>query len=245
MSSEKNILWLASILILVLVAVAFSPSLAEVASEEDTSAVADHMHEHLTRISMVKSAIIAGKLEDVREPATWLAEHETVADLPKEFEYYVTQMRSHARQVIEAQDLAAAAGAVSNIAKTCGNCHLANHVFLEFGYDDKPREGLDDIVSHMQRHQWAADRLWEGLIGPSDSAWNRGTDMLIDAPLRPSHVTATAAHNGEIKKIVRRIHALGGIGTETKTPDARSELYAEILGLCASCHALLNGGPAN
>jgi hypothetical protein len=245
MNSEKNILWQALILVLSILTAAYSPSLAQVASEEDTSAVADHMHEHLTRIGMVKSAIIAGKLEDVREPATWLAEHETAAGLPTEFESYVMQMRSYARQVIEAQDLAAAAESVSNMAKTCGNCHLVNHVILEFGYDDKPRESLDDIVTHMQRHQWAADRLWEGLIGPSDTAWNRGTDMLIDAPLRPSDVTATAAHNGEISKIVRRIHALGGIGTETKTPDARSALYAEILGLCASCHTLLNDGPAN
>ncbi len=245
MSSEKNISWLALILIVSFVAVAFGPSLAQVASEEDTSAVADHMHEHLTRITMIKSAIIAGKLEDVREPATWLADHETVAGLPTEFEPYVTQMRSYARQVIEAPDLDSAAESVSNMAITCGNCHLVNHVFLEFGYDDRPSEGLDDIVTHMQRHQWAADRLWEGLIGPSDAAWNRGTDMLIDAPLRPTDVTAAAASNGEISKIVRRIHAVGGLGTETKTPDARSELYAEILGLCASCHTLLDRGPAN
>jgi cytochrome c553 len=153
-------------------------------------------------------------------------------------------MRSYARQVIEAQDLASAAESVSNMAKTCSNCHLVNDIFLEFGYDNRPRAYLDDVVTHMQRHQWAVDRLWEGLIGPSDDAWNRGTDMLIDAPLRPSDVTEATAHNGELGKIVRRIHALGGIGTVTKSPDARSALYAEILGLCASCHTLLDRGPA-
>jgi hypothetical protein len=131
------------------------------------------------------------------------------------------------------------------MAKTCGNCHLVNDVRLAFGYDRRPREDLDDVVTHMQRHQWAADRLWEGLIGPSDAAWNRGTDMLMDAPLRPTEVANATALNGNLSKIVRRIHALGGIGTETRTPDARSELYAEILGLCASCHTLLGGGPAN
>ncbi len=242
---KKNILWLALILILALVAVAFRPSLAQVVSEEDRSAVADHMHEHLTRISTIKSAIVAGKLEEVREPATWLADHETAAGLPAEFESYVIQMRSYARHVIEAQDLASAAESVSNMAKTCGNCHLVNVVNLEFGYDRKPREDLEDVVTHMQRHQWATDRLWEGLIGPSDTAWNRGTDMLIDAPLLPSDVTTATDDVAEIGKLARRIHALGGIGTETKTPDARSDLYAEVLGLCASCHTLLGRGPAN
>jgi cytochrome c553 len=245
MSSEKNIFWPALILILALVAVAFRPTLAQVLSEEDRSAVADHMHEHLTRIGTIKSAIIAGNLGEVREPATWLAEHETAAGLPAEFEYYVRQMRSHAHHVIEASNLTAAAESVSEMAKTCGNCHLVNDVNLEFGYDRKPREDVEDVVTHMQRHQWATDRLWEGLIGPSDTAWNRGTDMLIDAPLLPSDVTTTTDNVAEIGNIARRIHALGGIGTETKTPDARSELYAEVLGLCSSCHTLLSRGPAN
>lgn len=245
MNSEKNISWLALILIVSFVAVAFRPSLAQVESGEDRSAVAEHMHEHLTRITAIKSAIIAGKLEDVREPATWLADHETAVGLPKDFESYIVKMKRYANQVIEAQDLTFAAVSVSNMAKTCGNCHLVNDVRLAFGYDRRPREDLSDVITHMQRHQWAADRLWEGLIGPSDAAWNRGTDMLLDAPLRPEDVADAPAINGKLSKIVRRIHALGGIGTETRTPDARSELYAEILGLCASCHTLLGSGPAN
>jgi hypothetical protein len=245
MNSEKNILWLALILILALLAIAFGPSAAQVVYEEDRSAVAHHMHEHLTRISTIKSAIIAGKLENSREAASWLADHETAADLRAEFEPYIILMRSHARYVIEAEDLTSAAESVSEMAKTCGNCHLVNDVNLQFGYDRRSREDLEDVIAHMQRHQWATDRLWEGLIGPSDAAWNRGADMLIDAPLLPSDVTSATDNVAEIARIARRIHALGGIGTETKTPDARSELYAELLGLCASCHTLLGHGPAN
>jgi cytochrome c553 len=147
--------------------------------------------------------------------------------------------------VIEAQDLGSAAESVSKIAESCGNCHLATNVNLAFGYDRKPREDLEDVVTHMQRHQWATDRMWEGLIGPSDSAWNRGTDMLIDAPLPPSDVTTATDNVVQINNIARRIHALGGIGTETTTADARSGLYAEVLGLCGSCHTLLGRGPAN
>jgi hypothetical protein len=238
-------LWLALILVLTLAAIAFRPSLAQEISDDDDRTVADHMHEHLTRIGTIKAAIVAGQLAGVREPATWLADHETVAGLPPDFESYVAQMRSYARHVIEAEDLVSAAESVSKMAKTCGNCHLVNAVELEFGYDSAPREDIEDVVTHMQRHQWAADRLWEGLIGPSDVAWSRGADMLIDVPLASDDVTTTTEHHAEISKIARRIHALGGIGTETVTPDARSDLYGEVLGLCAKCHVLLGRGPAN
>jgi cytochrome c553 len=244
MSSEKHLLWPALILVVALVATTHRPTLAQVANDEDNSTIADHMHEHLTRIGMIKFAIVAGNLPDVVEPASWLADHETAAGLPKEFESYVIQMKDYARRVIEAQNLISAAESVSNMAKTCGNCHLVNEVNLEFGFDRMPRMDVEDVVTHMQRHQWATDRLWEGLIGPSDTAWNRGTDMLLDAPLLPSDVTRATANTEEIAEIAHRIHALGGIGTETKTPDARSELYAELLGLCARCHKLVGNGPA-
>ena len=245
MSSDKYFSWLALMLVVTLVTPTHRSTLAQVVSDEDKSTIADHMHEHLTRIGMIKYAIVAGNLQDVVEPASWLADHETAAGLPKEFESYVVQMKDYARRVIEAQNINSAAESVSKMAKTCGNCHLVNEVNLEFGYDQMPRRDVEDVVTHMQRHQWATDRLWEGLIGPSDTAWNRGTDMLIDAPLLPSDVTTSTDDVAEINNIVRRIHALGGIGTETKTPDARSELYAEILGLCARCPTLLGRGPAN
>ena len=112
-----------------------------------------------------------GKLDDIREPAIWLADHEAVAGLPENFEPYVGLMRQYAREINNASDLKSAAISVSGMAKTCSNCHLVNEIEIEFGYDQEPAQ-WSDTVSHMQRHQWAADRLWEGLIGPSDTAWN-------------------------------------------------------------------------
>ena len=207
--------------------------------------VASHMHEHLDRIATIKDAIVAGQLDEVQEPATWLAEHEPVAGLAPHFEPYVELMKVYARQVVSTDQLNAAAESVSNMAKNCGNCHLVNEVNLEFAFDQQSPGNGSDVVEHMRRHQWAADRMWEGLIGPSDIAWSSGTDMLLDAPLTASDVTTSTSNVAEISRIAHRIHALGGIGTQTLTPDARSELFGEVLGLCASCHVLLNRGPAN
>lgn len=236
---------LAILPILALVAAGPRAAPAQAESDEQATTVADHMHAQLTVLTTIKSAIIAGRLEDAREHATWLADHETVAGLPENFEPFLAKMRTYARHVIEAKELLSAAESVSKMAQTCGACHLANGVHLEFGYDQLPRQDIEDVVTHMQRHQWATDRLWEGLIGPSDRAWNRGVDMLIDVPLVADDVTTTSAHFHEIGEIASRIHALGGMGSETVTADARTELYGEVLGLCASCHILLNRGPAN
>ena len=211
----------------------------------DVSDVATHMHEHLSKITEIKTQIIMGDLAGVDEPATWLAEHESVTGLPDSFAPYVELMRNYAHQVVAAEDLDSAAVAVSDMARTCGNCHLVNEISVGFDDDRMPAD-WSDITTHMQRHQWAADRLWEGLIGPSDLAWNQGTDMLVDVPLRPTDMvdewTATADFVA-IDEIARRVHLLGGRGTNTRTPDARGKLYGEMLGLCADCHSMLKRGP--
>jgi hypothetical protein len=241
----KTLFWLVSITTLTLIVLTARELLAQEAVAEGESDVATHMHEHLDRITTIKSLIIMGDLDGVREPAIWLADHEAVSGLPENFEPYVGLMRQYAREVNNATDLKSAAMSVSSMARTCSNCHLVNEIEIEFGYDQEPGQ-WSDTISHMQRHQWAADRLWEGLIGPSDTAWNRGTDMLIDVPLHPDNVMnedSADVDTEAIDQLARRIHLLGGQGTNMKTPSARSELYGELLGLCADCHTRLGRGP--
>lgn len=241
----KTSSWLASILVFTLFAIVPGQLRSQEIAAGDSSEIAHHMHEHLTRITTIKSFIIEGNLDGVREPASWLAEHKTVSGLPAHFESYVEMMRGYAREVVAAPDLKSAAMSVSSMARTCGNCHLVNHVDLEVGYDPVPADGASTI-SHMKRHQWAADRLWEGLIGPSDTAWGRGADILVDVPLSPAEVTdetTAGVDPAALRKIAHRVHALGGQGISMRTPDARSALYGELLGLCADCHTRLSRGP--
>ncbi len=214
---------------------------------DDRTEVADHMHEHLARITTIKANVIMGNLDGVRAPAAWLADHDAVVGLPANFEPYVDLMRGFAREVLNASDLNSAGKSVSKMARTCGDCHVVNHVQLEFGYDQMPAEWADTI-SHMQRHQWAADRLWEGLIGPSDVAWSRGTAMLVDVPLLSDKVmdeTTDGVDSGVFNEIAGRLHLLGGQGSNARSLNARSELYGEILGLCADCHTMLGRGPGH
>lgn len=241
----KTLSWLASILVFTLFAIVPGQLRSQEIATGDSSEIAHHMHEHRTRITTIRSFIIKGNLDGVREPASWLAEHETVSGLPAHFESYVEMMRSYAREIVVAPDLKSAAMSVSSMARTCGNCHLVNHVDLKVAYDPVPADGASTI-SHMKRHQWAMERLWEGLISPSDTAWWRGADMLVGVPLRAAEVTNEATEVGNsaaLDELARRVHMLGGQGTITRTPDARSALYGELLGLCADCHTRLGRGP--
>lgn len=236
---------LALLLFLTLCLFASRSLLSQELAASDQSVVADHMGEHLVRITAIKSFIIMGNLDAVREPAIWLAEHDSVPGLPAGVAPYLNSMRDFGREVVRAPNLKAAAVAVSELARSCGSCHFANDLGLAFGYDTVPDEWADTI-SHMQRHQWAVDRMWEGMIGPSDVAWNRGVDMLIDVPLRPADVVnamTTGVDIVALDRMARRIHSLGSRGTDTRTPEARSEMYGEVLGLCADCHTQLGRGP--
>lgn len=236
---------LTSILLFALFTIVPEPLRPQELSAEDESEIAKHMHEYLNRITTIKSFIIMGNLDSVRERATWLVDHEVVSGLPANSEHYIELIRGYAREIVEAPDLETAAKSVSSMARTCGNCHLVNHVDLEFGYDQMPADWAD-IITHMQRHQWAVGRLWEGLIGPSDVAWNQGADMLVDVALDPIDLTYGATSDAEatqLDKNARRIHSLGDRGIDARTPDARSEMYGEILGLCADCHIRLDRGP--
>jgi hypothetical protein len=81
----------------------------------------------------------------------------------------------------------------------------------------------------MARHRWAADRLWEGVIGNSDVAWHAGLDVLAAAPL-----DEPANRAGLARQLQRQAENARRPGPGTLT--ARAAVYGEILTTCASCH---------
>lgn len=211
--------------------------------EAPTESYAEHMHGHLDEISAVKAAVIAGDLQASREPATWLAEHEEPAGMPDAWASYVNDMRDQARIAAAADDLNAVAGAVSEIARSCGNCHEATGFSVAFGFDQRPPAEQQNLMTQMQRHLWAADRMWEGLIGPSDKAWEWGTEMLSEVNLTSELVTDSPAKEAQVADLVEQIREVGIEGSNAASGASRSAMYGEFLSLCANCHSLTGGGP--
>jgi len=241
----KTLSWMVAILILAPLAIVPSAVTSQEVSDDEMSGIVDHMHDHLDRITGIKTSIIMGNLEGVREPAKWLAEHEAPSSLPDNYEPFIEAMRSYAGKVLVAPDFQTAADAVSGMAITCSGCHQANKVTLKFDVEMKPEE-WGETKMHMQRHQWGVDRMWEGLMGPSDEAWSAGTDILVDIPLHPYDVAGDAVDMEDtiaIDVIAQRLHALGGQGAYTHAPAERQKMYGEVLSICADCHTRLDRGP--
>lgn len=199
---------------------------------------ADHMQEHFAQVDAVRDALISGDLAAAQEAAQWVAGHEAMEGIPAGWEQHVTQMQRAAATVTQTDDLAAAAEATANMAGICGGCHMGLDEGAQFTIVLVPSEE-SGVVAHMLRHEWAADRLWEGLIGPSDEAWSAGAAALGEAALEPEESP------DEVGTLARQVHELGAEASETLGFTARAALYGKLITTCAQCHTLMNAGPGD
>ena len=171
-----------------------------------------------------------------------MLENLDAAGLPAAGSEFVDAVHTAAQAVIAADSLEAAAEATSQMGLACGSCHTASGVTVEFDAVDRPPD-KEKAKPHMQRHQWAADRMWEGLIGPSGVAFSRGANLLFESPVKPE---VLAKHGGGDAAVgmSRRIHQLAANATTVSDPEGQAEIYAEFIANCGACHAELAKGPA-
>jgi hypothetical protein len=84
----------------------------------------------------------------------------------------------------------------------------------------------------MARHRWAADRLWEGLIGADDGSWRAGLAVLAQPPLRWPEL-------GDRQGLAKSLQQLADQGLQRSTTDSladRARLHGEMLVRCTACH---------
>jgi len=154
----------------------------------------------------------------------------------------VREVNHQAKSVMDAPDLAGAARGAALMAERCGSCHTDSAAKVTFEPLGAAPAG-SGAAPHMLRHQWALDRLWEGLVGPDDARWIAGAEALSDAPLAPTDATDKGDLNiAEIARLADLAHALGLKARDAKG-DARAPLYGEMLTTCQSCHTLATKAP--
>jgi mono/diheme cytochrome c family protein len=200
-----------------------------------------HMHAHLDAMKSIEAGIIAGNLDATREPATWLLEHDEPAGLPAAGSEFVATVRGAASALLEADSLGSAAEAASQMGLACGACHTASNVTVEFDEVERPSD-KEKAKPHMQRHQWAADRMWEGLIGPDGVAFSRGANLLFESPVKPAELAKLGGGDAAVG-MSRRIHQLAANATTVSEPEEQAEIYAEFIANCGACHSELAKGP--
>ncbi|MCB9674361.1 MAG: hypothetical protein H6737_04545 [Alphaproteobacteria bacterium] len=194
------------------------------------------MQEHLAAAEAARDAVIAGDLATAQKKMAWIADNE-----PKLSGGAVAQfdtLQERARQGAESTTLMGAARGVAEVAGRCGACHAAMNTGPLFGAVAIP-EGSDP-KTHMQRHQWAADRLWEGLAAPDRGNWTAGALMLLEEPM---HRPGDPGVDPGVAAVALRVHQFGSDTLNALTVAERVQLYGDFLATCAACHQATGGGP--
>lgn len=200
------------------------------------------MAEHLAAATKARDAVIRGDHDAAMGPLAWLAAHEPPAEeLPRGWERYLAAVQAHARAGESAQTLPDAAEAVAKIGRECGACHASMGAAPAFSSEPVP--GGSGFSDHMARHQWAADRMWEGLIQPDGDRWRSGAMTFLEDPLHQLDAPGSAPAPAAVARLGQRLHDLGEAGLGTVEEAEQVALYGEVLTACGTCHGATGGGP--
>jgi len=199
-------------------------------------AVQHEMQVHFQRVQEVESALIYDDLARARSAASYIADHEEVVGLPDAGAPWLAAMRAEARATAAATDLATASAAAARMIKTCGDCHHATGHGPVIRVGPLPAEAGSATSTEMIWHQWAADRMRDGLIGPSDSAWASGSVALASDPIYQADVGVRTGRFAQMQDMATRTVALGRRAAGLRDGFERAAAYGEFLASCAACH---------
>jgi hypothetical protein len=192
-------------------------------------AVHARMHARFPASRRAELAIELGDLERARSEARTIAALAEPDVLPQ-WQPYFENLQAAARQVDASKDLVAAARAMALLGNQCAKCHAATSAKVVFAKEPAPKDDRR-LAAQMASHQWAAARMWEGLVGPSDDRWMDGARLLAKVPLA---ITAESDRLG-IADDASRVRLFANRALTAK-PGDRAALYGDLLATCAHCH---------
>jgi len=199
------------------------------------------MRDHDVHGARLRDAVAGASVDAARREAKVLAELRIEGSVEPTWRRQLDAMNTAAATVVNAKDLTEASRGLAAVARTCGDCHAT------LGgpgpvVGEPPAEG-SGVGPRMTRHQWAAARLWDGLVAPSEDAWKAGARVLIDAPLVPEALTPGKSPAPAIADLSSSVHELGRKARVVDAAIDRGAVYAELMATCSACHLRLGGGP--
>jgi cytochrome c553 len=214
----------------------------DTAESQQEKPLEEHMLANYQRVSSIHSAVIQGELSKVHEHARWIMNQPPSKELDGDWLPYQEALRSDAESLSKAADLGAAAIAASAMGRACGDCHDSVGINAVKAFNPAPDANDRTVRTYMQRHRWAAERLWEGLVGPSDQAWQQGAAVLVSSSRLARELKDEIVVNPAMDVMLETIHRLGEEAAATASRAARQRLYGQFLGTCANCHKLFLEG---
>ena len=201
---------------------------------ENRAAVRYHMARHFDDLRAVERLLVANKLEDAKTRAFLLTIPSSDPGMAP-WESQSMHVTAAAVELTKAPTIATACRTEARLAKACAECHT--RVPKPPAFAKLPSLPADEgtVESKMLRHQWAVDRLWDGMIGASDAAWSAALDVLASTPAPWESADDVAGHAKHLRQLANDARDKQG----TETLDGRAAAYGEIMIACAACHATL------
>jgi hypothetical protein len=196
------------------------------------------MHRSLSRSVDVQTGLVQGDLDRVKAAAAWILEQGSPVGAPASAADEIAAMEKEARDLSTAGDLGAAAGAAGRLAASCGGCHVATGGGPLFVVGTEAPWGSSQ-EAHMIRHLWAADRMWEGLVGPSDESWEAGTEALSETDPGMMNAIRAEIPPDALEGFLAGVGEAGRRAMEAKALSERAEAYSAVVQSCTQRHAAL------
>ncbi|CAN5872372.1 hypothetical protein BH11MYX2_BH11MYX2_08710 [soil metagenome] len=187
----------------------------------------------------IEKAVVDGRLTDARESAAWIATHGDQFSPPAE---KGDELLQAADTVAQSRSILEAAGGLGRLGRACANCHLASQATVDFAFATfhAPVESTE-LAGQMLRHEWAAERLWQGLLAPSDTAWNEGAELLATTAIDLA-ATTNAKPNVEAVELANHLREMAA-SAASADPTQRSIELGTMIVTCARCHDLVRVHP--
>jgi len=204
----------------------------------DPAATRQLMAEHFQKATEARQAIVGDDIDGARAAMQWLAENDTALEaLPEDMRPRLAEMREKAGSFAEATTLTEAGESLARMLRTCGECHSGEGRGPSF--ETPPRPEGDTLPVQMQRHLWAAERMWEGLVTHEDTLFSAGGATLSDVTLHAEELPQGVLEPERIEALVDHVHGLGADAGEASDWDARAQIYGRLIATCATCHRAL------
>lgn len=199
------------------------------------------MRGHFQQAGETREALLRADIETAKRDMNWLATHNLGAALPGELQPLLKAMQESAGEFAKAKNLREAGVALATTLTKCGACHKQTGKGPTFAVPALP-EG-EAAAQHMQRHHWAANRMWEGLVNNDEDAFQSAAAVLGEGPVDPALLAPPENVKAKVEELTKHLHAVGKEATEAKDPEARAAAYGNFLATCATCHRMLGRGP--
>lgn len=194
------------------------------------------MERHYEAAILSHDALIQGDLKKMRGRLARIVKEELPSNAPESWKPHHARLHEAARSASRISSIESGGSVMGDVAEACGACHIALDVGNIY-YWPAPPDKDDKFETVMRTHQWATERLWEGVTGPLKEAWPRGAEALADIRLFEDLGDSI---KDSLRKREDKLRAIGRKAKAAKDLHDRALIYGQLLTTCAGCHQELD-----